>query len=424
MSKEPEKLVQPKKEKTKRQGHNRGTVVKRSDGRWAGAVYWGYSPTGKVQRKWVYGKTQAEVGKKLKKAQAVRDAGLPIPADRISVERFLLRWLKDSVDASDRRPKTRTHYHYICEQHLIPSLGRIKLAKLSVSDVEGMLNAKAKNLSPRTVRHILTALRRALKIAMKWDLLTRNVASLVDAPGEKPNAEGRTYTPEQMSIFLSAIENDPLECLYIIAIVTGMRQGEILGLRWTDVDLDSATLNVSRSVQRVESPLKKSSERNPKTALKFSEPKTARGRREIPLPDSALAALREHKKAQLERKMMTGSYWKEQGLVFPTSIGTPMDARNLVRHYYGVVETINEAEKAAAERERRDAQAFPRLPFHCLRHYAATGMLRAGVPARIAADVLGHASTLVTLDTYSHVVKESRREAVQHSENLITQKKK
>ena len=393
--------------KARRRGRGEGSIFKRPDGRWCAIVYIGYS-AGKLKRKYLYAATRASVRDKLTDALAKKKRGELFASERLTVEKFLCVWLKESVTPNVRE-KTRVHYEYICNQHLIPSIGRRPLNKLAPPEIQSMLNEKAATLSPGTRRQILVALRRALKIALRWDLISRNVATLVDAP-KLAAREVLTYTPDQIETFLSAVAGDPLECLYLIAAGIGLRQGELIGLRWTDVDLDAASIQVRSAIQRQ------------RGTLERTELKTDRARRSLPIPDSIVAALRRHKTAQLERRILVAGAWKEQGLVFTSSIGTALEPANLTRHYDSVIAGINKREKKAAEAESRKPVEFPRLKFHSLRHYSASAMLRAGVPARVAADILGHSSTRLTLDTYSHVIEESKRAAVQHIEAVIRKK--
>lgn len=248
------------------------------DGRWAATITLGYEGS-KRKRKTFYGETRREVQEQLTKALADIQKGLPLANERITVEQYLERWLAESAPMA-LRLSTAQSYAYLIRSYILPDLGRIMLARLAPQDVQQLLTRKlASGLSPRTVQYIHAVLRRTLNQAIKWGLVTRNVATMIDAPRvDRPEAE--PLTPEEARAFLASVHGDRLEVLYTVAFAMGLRRGEALAFRWEDLDWDKRTLRVRRTVGRVDH------------ELRLSEPKSRQSRRTIMLPEIALAALR------------------------------------------------------------------------------------------------------------------------------------
>ena len=236
------------------------------------------------------------------------------------------------------------------------------MAKLSPSDIQPFLNDKlAEGLSPRTVRYLHAVLRRALGQALKRGLVPRNVATLVNLPkAQRPEVE--PFTPDQARSFLAAIHGDRLEALYSVALSVGLRQGEALGLRWEDVDLDTGTITVRKALQRLNG------------VFELVEPKTARSRRTIALPQTAVTALRVHRTRQLQERLLAGSKWCENGLVFTNTFGTPIDASNLIRHFHRAL-------VAAGTPSKTLPRLAPYVCSHCCLRKASI---------RVSLDIFGH----------------------------------
>ena len=285
----------------KRRGNGEGTISRRKDGRWE-ARYTAQTPNG-PKRKVLYGKTREEVAKKLTKAMADRDGGITFDAENNTVEEFLSNWLNTSV-RDNVRPRTFENYRLQVRQHIIPALGRMKLKNLSPAHVQGFYRSKLDaGLKPSTVRYIHAVLHRALKQAVRWGLVPRNVTEAVDIP-KLAREEINTLSPEETRRFLATARGDRLEALYVLAIHCGPRRGELLGLRWSDVDLDAGTLRISRQLQRMRDG----------SGLVFSEPKNKKARRTTRLTKEASEVLRRHRKRQAEEKLYGTLYW-----VYPAS---------------------------------------------------------------------------------------------------------
>ena len=358
-----------------KRGQCEGSIYKRQDGRWVGSLNLGYE-NGKRRRKYFYGKTRKEVQERLTAALRSHQLGITIPNDRQTVGRFLDRWLTESVKPSVR-PLTFETYEVIVRSHIKPELGRIILSKLSPQDVQRLLNNKlASGLSAARVGRIRDVLRNALNKACRWDLLARNVAALVDPPTIE-HSEVQTFTAEQSRTFLEAAKGDRMEALYSVALAVGLRRGEALGLSWQDVDLDEGTLALKKQLQRING------------KLTLVDLKTSRSRRTIVLPQIAVTALKAHRSRQIEERLFAGPLWEETGLVFTTTIGTPLEAGNVARRSF--------------KRILRKA-GLPNITFHALRHTAATLLLAQGVHPRVVMETLGHSQISLTMNTYSHVL--------------------
>ncbi len=374
---------------SRRRGNNEGSIYQRSDGRWVGSASIGYENE-KRKRKHVYGSTRQVVAKKLHRVMRDVEQGLPITPERLTVERFLHQWLADLVK-HNVRPRTFESYQMVVELHLAAAFGHLRLGMLQPSHVQEYLNRKLEaGLSPRTVQYHHAILRRGLGQAVKWGVIPRNVAKLVDPPRVKYE-EVKPLLSKEVQQLLDTIHGDRLEALYVLAIATGMRQGELLGLRWNDVDLEVRSLRVHTALQRIDS------------KFQLVEPKSRSSRRTIDLPQTSVAALRQHKVEQLQERLLTGSEWEDWSLVFTTQRGTPIEASNLIRAFHRL---LTEA-------------GLRRIRFHDLRHTTASMWLAQGVPARVVMELLGHSQITLTMNTYSHVMPELRREAADSMDAVL-----
>ena len=363
-----------------RRGPGEGSIYERADGRWTGAIHLGYA-RGRRVRKQVYGRTRAEVASKLRAMQAAVDQGLPPPRERLTVEQFLTTWLMESARPSIR-PSTYRSYEGIVRVHVIPTLGRIPLSRLTPGDVQRLLNERlASGLSARSVAMVRAVLRTALGLAVRWGQVPRNVAGLTDPPRDVRREMAVLDTPQARAL-IEQVRGDRLEALYTVALALGLRQGEALGLRWSDIDFDRSTLTVSRAIQRLDG------------TLQLVEPKSATSHRTLVLPALVLAALRRHRGRQNEERLTTGPQWEDQDLVFSTGLGRPLDARNVVRQF----------------KRHLKAASLPDIRFHDLRHSCATLLLAQGVSPRAVMETLGHSQISLTLGTYSHVTAAVRVE--------------
>jgi integrase len=367
----------------RRRGHGEGAIYQReSDRKWCASVDLGFV-NGKRRRKIIYGETRKEVAEKLKALHRDQAAGINIAPEQQTVEAFLETWLEQRVKRHNR-PRTYTSYTDIVRLHLVPHIGKCQLAKLTPEQVQTMLNVLGEQgLKPRTVSNVRAVLRKALNQAMRWGYVVRNVATLVDAP--------RTTTfsilpldQEQAQRLLDAVAGHRLEALYRAALSLGLRRGEVCGLRWEDVDFEQQTLRVTGSLQRQN------------RRLERTVPKTTASVRTIALPPVLLRVLRQHAERQAREEAERSGEWQDCGLVFVSERGTPLEPRNVVRHFKTVLKKAGLPET---------------IRFHDLRHSCATLLIAQGVHPRVIMEILGHSQISTTMNTYAHVLPATQREA-------------
>ncbi len=371
-----------------RRGRGEGGITKRRDGRWMAQVDLGWEG-GKRRRKALYGHTKREVQDKLRQTLHRMDHGLPPVPEQETVGTFLGRWLE--VKQGQVRQRTWKRYEQIVRAHLLPNLARIRLARLSPPDVAACLRRVEASASAYTARGARDVLRTALNQALRWELVSRNVAALTDAPRHRAR-QIEPLTPRQAHTLLAAVAGHQLEGLVTVAVGLGLRQGEALGLRWQDVDLEAGMLSVRQTLERG----------GPEP--RFGEPKTERSRRTVTMPDVVAAALRRHRTRQLEQRLAAGAQWRESGLVFTTSIGTPMDRSALHKAFKALLHTAG----------------LPGIRYHDLRHTAATLLLTQGVDPRTIMETLGHSQISLTLNTYAHVMPALRRDAAAKMDAILS----
>ena len=359
-----------------RRANNEGSISHYTDGRWCGR-YFVELPDGRKKRRALYGNSRKEVTNKLAEVIAKKDDdGVLFDDEGRSVGEFLEWWLLTSKKG---RVKAATYESYSREvrNHIIPGLGRIRLKSLSPAHLQGYYSSECESgLAPRTVYYHHTLLHQALKKAVRWGYVRRNVATVVDPPRVE-NKEMNPLSATQVEAFLEAAKGDRLEAFYVLAVSTGMRLGELQALKWSDVDLRERTLSVNRTLS------------SSKGGPVFGPPKTSRSRRKIFLPRKSAEALRRHRERQETEKETVAGRWHDYDLVFCSSIGTPMSRHNLgSRSFKPLLRRAN----------------LPAIRFHELRHTCATLLLSKNVHPKLVQELLGHASISTTLDTYSHVL--------------------
>jgi integrase len=356
-----------------KRGNGEGSIGRRKDGLYM-ARYTVQTATG-PKRKALYGKTRQEVAAKLSKALADRESGLTFDADNVTVAEYLARWLSDSVRGTVR-VSTFERHEQIIRAHLAPAFGRMKLKTLTPAHVRSLHREKLEEgLAPATVRKIHSTLHKALSQAVADGLIPRNAAD-VKAPRPAPEEMHPLSEAETRTLLNAARETgDRFEALYVLAITTGLRRGELLGLRWDDADLDRGTLRVGRALVREGG------------RYVVGETKTKRGRRRVNLTPRTVAALKAHRKRQLEQRVRLASLYEDHGLIFASEKGTPLNPENLVKRSF----------KPLLKRA-----GLPEIRFHDLRHTCATLLLGRSVHPKIVQELLGHATIAMTLDTYSH----------------------
>ncbi|MDZ4781470.1 MAG: tyrosine-type recombinase/integrase [Planctomycetia bacterium] len=375
--------------RTKRRGNGEGSIYQRSDGRWCGCINIGYNGAGKRQRKVVYGATKKEVQDGLTKLQGKKLGGVLVKVERQTVAEFLTWWL-ESVAKGRIRATTYANYETMIRVHVNPRLGGLALAKLLPDHLINLQTSMADaGASPRVRQLTYAILHRALGDAMRLGKVARNVCDVVDRPRVEKSTV-RALDPGQVDDFLVAAETDRLYALYVLAIASGLRLGELCGLQWSDVDLDAGTVTVRHTLMEV------------KGRSELSQPKSESGRRRVDLAAAAVAALVEHRK-QLMREGLAGCPF-----VFCDTDGNTLRRSNITRRSF----------KPTLKRA-----GLPDMRFHDLRHTSASLLLTKGVHPKVVQERLGHSQISLTLDTYSHVMPSLQRDAANSLDGFLVRKK-
>ncbi|MFH8632589.1 tyrosine-type recombinase/integrase [Streptomyces lydicus] len=372
----------------KRNPNGAGTITKRKDGRYQAAVYV-LQPDGTRARKFAYGKTWAECDAKRRELLDKVDQGVPVPTRSAKLAEWLPYWLENIVKPRRKRT-TYAKYEVHVRLYLVPMLGTKRLESLSVGDVRRFLRQVEQKKSAATAKESHRVLRTALMAACREELIIRNVATLV----EPPSPESRDLSPwslDETLAFLSASRRDPLYAAFVIAIALGFRRGEIVGLRWADVDLDKREIRVRKQRQRVGG------------EAYDDDPKGRRRRQTLPLPAICLAPLRWQRLRQASMRERAGEDWAETGYVFTTRTGRPIEPRNLYRSFTRVAKNAD----------------LRVIRLHDARHGCATLLTAAGVAPRVVMEILGHSQIAITMNTYTHVVQDTQREALSHMDRLL-----
>lgn len=346
--------------------------------------------TGKRRRQTVTGATERAVDDARRVLLDRHQRGIDVAAGRQTVKDFLIAWLRDVVKPT-ARPGTFRVYEQVCRVHLIPALGRTPLAALTPQQVQAMLTARVRaGLAPNTVAGIRGVLRTALSQAVRWELVTRNVAQLVTVP-KPPRPPDTMLSADEARRLFDATASERLGPLYSVTLALGMRQGEAIGLRWQDMDLDGGLIHVRQQLQYQDG------------ALTACPPKTPRSRRTFRLPAAAIGILRAHRERQTFERRAAGDGWQESGLVFTTPSGGPVSPRAVRRDFQRLLV----------------AAGLPAMKFHTMRHCCVSLLLAQGVPPRVVMEMLGHSSLTQTMTTYAHISVDQTQAAADAMDRVL-----
>ncbi len=369
-----------------------GHIRKRGMESWTVVIDLGRDPqTGKRRRLWRSVKgTKRDAEALLIQLLNQRDTGIDAPSGKITVAEFLKRWLRDY--ASHLAPKTHRRYEEVVRLHLVPALGALPLTRLRPLHIqECYRRVLDMGRSARTALHTHRVLREALQHALRWQLIARNPADAVEPPRPK-RYEIPALPPDMIRQLLAAADDTRYGTLVHTAVMTGLRQGELLGLRWRDVDLETGTLSVRQTCQWL-----------PREGFVFRQPKTHRSTRPVALSPRTVQRLRQHRSQQLEERLSLGPAYEDNDLVFATPLGTPLHPNTLRVGWLRILKAAN----------------IGHLRFHDLRHAHATLMLQQGVHPKIVSERLGHSGIAITMDTYSHVLPGLQAEAAAQLDDLL-----
>jgi len=361
----------------------------RKDGRYVGAFY-ALTTAGTRKRVYVYGRTREEAHDRLVQEQSKAGRGIPVPAQSWKLGPYLDYWLEHVIKPT-RRPATYALYEMTIRLYLMPELGKYQLKRLSVAVVQTFLNRQLRaGRSVRNVQIMRQVLSAALSRAVREELVARNVARLVELPAWEPEIVV-PWTSAEALTFLSAASDDPLYPAFVLLLLYGMRRGEVLGLRWADIDIDGQMIHVRQQIQRVQG------------QLQIGPVKTRAGNRDLPLIGLARLALTARQAQQGADRANLGTAWADTGLVFTTRTGRPVEPRNLVRSFIRVC----------------DQNGIRKIRVHALRHTAASLLKDLRVPARDTQIILGHAHISTTQQIYTYVDEAARLDALTRLNKLL-----
>lgn len=376
-----------------RRANKEGSVYfRKSDKKWVASIT---LENGK--RKVVYASTQQEAIKKRNALIQEQERGKIVTKPSQTVAQYLEYWL--DVYKQSIRPRSYERYEQIVRLHLVPTIGKTRLDKLLPQQVQSLYAQKQKEgLSANTVLTIHNMLHRALKSAVRWGLVSQNACDNVEVPRKAPY-QIHPLTLAQTLILLDTVRGHKHEALFVLAVATGMRRGELAGLKWQDVDLEQGVLHINRSLVRV--PTRMGS------GYMEAEPKTEKSRRSIPLPGFALEALQAHWQKQQRIKKEAGEFWQEHDYVFCTPLGEHINpGHDMLDEFKSILKRAG----------------LPNVRFHDLRHGAATLLLGMGTHPKIVQEWLGHHDIGTTMDTYSHVLPTMQEGAAKQLNNLFQQR--
>jgi integrase len=371
----------------RKRANGEGTIYRRKDGRWEAALY-ATTTAGTRKRVRIYGQTREAVRQKLIEQQAQESSDAPIPERSWLLETYLDYWLEELIRRM-RRPKTYELYEMICRLYIKPGLGKRRLTQLSVALVQTFLDKRlAAGDSVREVQVMRTVLSSALTHAMRQELVMRNVAHLITLPTWQ-RKEVHAWSADEARCFLHATRGHRFYPAFLLLLVYGLRRGEVLGLRWSDIDYKSGVIRIRQQVQRIGH------------QLLIGPTKTASSRRDLPMIGIARAALIEHLDRQrIDMTQVT----QDLDLVFAAPSGLPVDPSNFVRSFDSLC-------RQAGVR---------RIRVHDLRRTVASLLNKLGVPPRNAQLILGHSNLATTQEIYTDVDKESRADALNQMQALLT----
>jgi integrase len=376
----------------------KGHIRKRGKDSWAIVIDLGRDSAGKRRQKWhtVHG-TRKNAETELTRLLHQLDSGTYVRPTKMTVEEYLERWLKDYAE-HNVAAKTFERYAEIARKHLAPNLGHFTLAKLHPLHIQEYYSLALERgrrdgsggLSAQTVVHHHRLLRTALQQAVKWQLLARNPADAVEPPRPR-HKEVRALDEGETAKLLNAAKGKRLYMPVLLAVTTGLRRGEILGLKWSDIDLQDGTLAVRRSLEQTS------------VKIAFKEPKSARSRRMVDLPQLTADALKWHRSDQARERLRAGAAYQELNLVCCMADGSLWQPTSLTHSFVALVHGIK----------------LPRIRFHDLRHSHATHLLHQGVHPKVVSERLGHSTVGITLDVYSHVLPGLQKEAAKRVDQAL-----
>lgn len=371
---------------SKKRRHGEGSIIKRPDGTWLAAISLGYDSNGKRLRKFIRGQTQEAVVKELRKLQNGKADGTLVNTGKMTVGDLLDRWLEDSARLSVA-PTTLSRYRGLVTKHIKPQIGAVKLSQLKPLHVQVMLSKMEElKAGAETRRYAFQVIRRAFNVGIRWELLARNPCGRVDTP-KVIRREISPLTIDQAKSLFTFAEEYRNGAIFILAVTTGLRRGELFALHWDDIDLKSGTMSVKRSLEELNG------------VLRLKEPKSKSGKRFIKLPAMAVESLWKQRAAQMAEGLAKSPF------VFTSKNGELLRQSNFEQF------TWKPCRKAAGIPDT--------VVFHDLRHTSASILLSAGTSPKVIAERLGHSKISLTMDRYAHLMPGMQDAAASHMDSML-----
>lgn len=377
---------------SKKRGHNEGGITKRKDGRWQGTITIGKNNDGSQRRQYIYGKTRSEVAEKINKLIFEINNGTFVDKKKSPTLKEWLNFWLTTYKKNKLKPNTYDQYESMVRVHLVPELGHHMLVDLTEAMIQNFYNNLfAEGLSARTINIAHIVLSSALKKAIKSRLIMYNACEAVELP-KQVKKERRVLTPEEQKQLLKILKTDEQGAMYIFALFTGLRRGEVLALKWSDVDFETGTISVSKSLNRVKTYV----DSGDKTKLVVSEPKTQTSKRIIPVVDALIPLLEKQRELTADNNKFD--------LVFPSEAGGYIDPGNYNRKFYKLVKKAG----------------LPKANPHSLRHSFATRALEMGVDLKTTQELLGHSSINITADLYTHSLMKHKKKELRKLKSVFS----
>jgi len=387
-----------------KRGNGEGSISKRQDGRWCAVATVGRNPGGSLKRKFIYGKTRQEVAKKLAELQNEILTDQRIEPSSITMKEWLEKWLW-KYKKIEIRPTTLGSYEQQIRIHIDPELGHIKLKDLNSEYIQTFYNEKYEKgrydksggLSAATLRKIHNIIYGALEKAVDEKLIPYNYCKNTSLP-KIIKKEVRAFNSEEQKKFIEALKNESLGTAFMVSLFAGLRRGEVLGLKWDNVDTENNIIRIRQAIVR-----SRVFNQIYKTEIIEQDPKTKKGKRNIPLPEIVMELLIKHKEKQSLEKLENKDNYVDKGYVFATETGNSVEPRNYLRTFYRLIKNLG----------------IENANVHTLRHSYATRGLELNIPLQVLQELMGHASITTLVDTYGHALPETKTEAATKYNNLL-----
>lgn len=380
-----------------KKSNREGSIYKDSKGHWCSVLTIGRNEEGKLKRKYFYGKTKKEVSDKLTEYKYKNMNGLIPINEAMTVERYFYYWIFE-YQITKLKPSTITRYESIFRNHIKSSqISNIKLKDLRTPHLQSYYNMliNESNLSINTIYTLNKAIKACLNQALKEEYVFKNYATLVSLPKKPKNDDIVYFTLKEQKKFIEVCNGHRLEALFLFALGTGLRQGEILSLTWDDINFDDGTVSVSKSI-REEKVFDNKGESKYKTLIQA--PKTESSNRVVPIPSNIISKLKQFKITQSKERLFKGDlYMQDSNFVFTTPLGTPINQSNLRKVYNKLLTKAK----------------LPKIKFHALRHTYATRLFEKDIQVKTVQELMGHSNINTTINIYTHVTKEVKNNAAE-----------